>query len=382
MKMKKEKREKKEKESKIERQEKGLRKFRRLTLMFVTLILMISIWSKFINNLDWQLRDILTEIICLLVIMIIGMYGNVDNNFSLFHIRRLKITKERLTAILIAILYPLVFLMYIMITNDNFMEYFRNISLHNFITLVVLSIPIIIVLALIIYLGYIILEKKRKKVKEIEYSDTVEISLDKYKQSIISIVVSVLSVSMWLKISFNFDWTLQDITTEIVCLLIILVMKIIGNAYNCLKWNYCNKNGEILKYVVGGATIPYLIVILYYFINEPFRDKMNLIGLKGIISLMAYLLPVFIVSAFLLYYFYNVITSSYASHTNSKKKNENILITVAITLISTILIFIHIITNIVEVLTTELLLQIIIALLPLSVIIYIVLYSSIKYINN
>lgn len=373
---------KKEKGTNLEKA-KGLRNYRRLTISLIVILLFLSIWNTMMNNLDWTFKDIITETLCLIIIAICGMYGNINNNFSLFHIRKLKMTKERLTSVLIGLFFPLIFILYVMVTNSYFMDYIKNISLHNFITLLVFALPVVIIIALIIYIGYIVIEPKEKKQKDLLYSEEVEKSLDKYKKSTLNLLITTSLVSMWIKVGLNFNWTINDITTEIVLLLIIIVMKIIGNTYNKLPWNYCEKEG-LGKYFYITLAIPYILVLLYFVINQNFRDTMILIGYRGIVSIMVYILPILLVASLAIYYSSKITNKSIMKETsrNKKKRKENILISLSITIISIILLFIYILTNIIETLTLELLLQIIVFIIPVGVILYLVMYYSIKDINK
>ena len=122
-----------------------------------------------INNIDWKFSDIAMEMISLIIIAIVGMFSNVYNGFTLFHFRRLRMTHERLVSVLIGLFFPLVFILYIMVTNNNFMKYIGSISLHNFITLATLACPVVILISLVIYIGYINLEPRCKRKKEPRY---------------------------------------------------------------------------------------------------------------------------------------------------------------------------------------------------------------------
>ena len=93
----------------------GLQKYRRMTLNLIVILLFLSIWTTMINNIDWKFSDIAMEMISLIIIAIVGMFSNVDNGFPLFHLRRLRMTHERLVSVLIGLFFPLVFILYIMV---------------------------------------------------------------------------------------------------------------------------------------------------------------------------------------------------------------------------------------------------------------------------
>ena len=95
-----------------EKVEKSFRVSRRFTLNFVFLALCVSLWSTMMTMANWKLSDVAFECVALLIIFVCGMFGNVENRFSLFHIRGIRITKERLISILIGIFLPLSFIIY------------------------------------------------------------------------------------------------------------------------------------------------------------------------------------------------------------------------------------------------------------------------------
>ena len=369
--------------------QKVFRYYRRITISLIFFILCLSIWTTMLNNVDWTFSDILFELISLVVITISGMFGNVVNNFSLFHLRTIKMTPERLKSVLIGLFFPLVFILYIMITHDSFMQYVRNISLHNFITLLVYSLPVAIIISLIIYLSYVLVGPKYKRCKVPEYEEKIEASLDNYKYLSINVVTVVTFISMWIKVSLNKNWRLDSITTEIVVLLVVFVMKVIANSKNKLKW-YHSEKIKINKYFVLALFIPYCSVLISALLSSSFRTRISVLGVNNVISLLVFLLPLFIVIDIALFYILKLLARISDDNKKVKKiptkkqqiRNENIIISFSLTVISILLLFIYILTNILTFLNMELLLQLFTVLIPLGVIIYLVFYYSIININK
>lgn len=336
-----------------------------------------------INNIDWKFSDIAMEMISLIIIAIVGMFSNVDNGFPLFHFRRLKMTHERLVSVLIGLFFPLVFILYIMVTNNNFMKYIGSISLHNFITLATLACPVVILISLVIYIGYIILEPRSKRKKEPRYKDEIEMKLDSYKKTTLNLLTTTSLISIWIKIGFNQNWIIENINTEIILLIIIAVMKIVGNVDNKLAWNYC-ENKKLDKQFYFTLSIPYILVFLFFLVSTNFRDKVLLIGFKGLISILVCIFPIILLVALLLYFASKTSNKNFLKEAGKslEKRKENIIITLSITLISLVILFIYIINFVIEVLTMQILSQIILLLIPLGVIIYLVLYYSLIDINK
>ena len=372
---------KEKREQGIDKKTIGLQKYRRMTLNLIVILLFLSIWTTMINNIDWKFSDIAMEMISLIIIAIVGMFSNVDNGFPLFHFRRLRMTHERLVSVLIGLFFPLVFILYIMVTNNNFMKYIGSISLHNFITLATLACPVVILISLVIYIGYIILEPRSKRKKEPRYKDEIEMKLDSYKKTTLNLLTTTSLISIWIKIGFNQNWIIENINTEII--LLIIIMKIVGNVDNKLAWNYC-ENKKLDKQFYFTLSIPYILVFLFFLVSTNFRDKVLLIGFKGLISILVCIFPIILLVALLLYFASKTSNKNFLKEAGKslEKRKENIIITLSITLISLVILFIYIINFVIEVLTMQILSQIILLLIPLGVIIYLVLYYSLIDINK
>ena len=72
-----------------------------------------------------------------------------------------------------------------------------------------------------------------------EDRDEIEMKLDSYKKTTLNLLTTTSLISIWIKIGFNQNWIIENINTEIILLIIIAVMKIVGNVDNKLAWNYC-----------------------------------------------------------------------------------------------------------------------------------------------
>ena len=371
-----------------EKQNKLFRYYRHVTIWILSFSLGLSIWAIMINNLEWTLNDILYPVLSLIVIILAGMFANANNNFSLFHLRGIRITKERLISILMGLFFPVVFLIYIMVTDDSFMDYVSNISLHNFITLSVYSIPVFLFITLVMYFGYLVVAPKTKRKNVPQYKEEIEISLDEHKKMAINIVLLLTGISLWVKVGLNDSWSIYKILVELIVLAVIFVIRIVANKDNKLPWNY-NESKLLNSYFFLIVLTPYILVLLYFIISKNFRLIAMSLGYKTIVSILVYLLPAFILCALAILV---LIDAREKSKENSKKeiritkkmakRNENILLALILTAIFVLLFFIYVVTRILETLTLEILLQIWTILIPLSVIIYIVIYYSIKDINR
>lgn len=371
-----------------EKQIKLFRYYRLFTIWLLSLVLGLSIWTIMINNIDWTFSDVVYPLLSLMIIAISGMYANANNNFSIFHIRGLRITKERLTSILIGLLFPVVFLIYIMVNDESFMDYVNNITLHNFITLSVYAVPVFLFITLIIYFGYLLVAPKTKRKSVPQYKEETELSLDFHKRTAINIVLLFSFISIWTKIALVDTWKVKNIFVELIVIFVIFAIRIIANRDNKLPWNY--RQGKALdKVFFISLLIPYILVIVYYLISSSFRLIVSTLEIKTLISTLIYLLPLFVLGALTMEALIkfqsksNKLKKSEVRITKKMaKRNENILLSIVITAIFIILLFIYITTKILTDVDLEILLQIWTILIPLSVIIYIVIYYSVKDINR
>ena len=147
--------------------------------------------------------------------------------------------------------------------------------------------------------------------------------------------------------------------------------------------NYC-ENKKLDKQFYFTLSIPYILVFLFFLVSTNFRDKVLLIGFKGLISILVCIFPIILLVALLLYFASKTSNKNFLKEAGKslEKREENIIITLSITLISLVILFIYIINFVIEVLTIQILSQIILLLIPLGVIIYLVLYYSLIDINK
>ena len=371
-----------------ERKMKSFRLYRRSTLNFVFLALCISIWSTMMTELSWGFSDVAFEGISLLIIIICGMFGNVSNRFSLFHIRGIRFTKQRLISVLIGILFPISFIIYFMVSDNEFMKYLNTISLHDFITLSVLLIPIMIIISLIMYFSYVVIEPKYSKEKNNEYSEKTEKSLDEYKMVSLTLVCLIAISSIWIKIAFNYDWSFTQIKTEVIVLIIMTIIKIISNLRNKLPWNYSQRLGYS-KYLYVCLLIPYVVFILAYLVSPSLRDKIEVIGIQKTISLIVFYSPLAGLLAVIVSCVTKIInkltqhTKKYKTkQTNRIIKKENVVISIALSLLAVVLIFIYVLTSVLTSFDFDIIIKTILLLIPVGIIIYLAIYYSIITINK
>lgn len=371
-----------------EKNEKSMRGYRRLSLSFVFVALCISIWSTMMTSISWSFKDIAFELISLLIIIVCGMFANVNNRFSLFHIRGIRITKERLISILIGIFLPVSFLIYFMISDNEFMKYLKDISLHDFITLSVLLMPLMMVITLIVYFSYKVIEPKYIRERNNEYIEKTEKSLNEYKMIALTFVSLTAITSIWIKIAFNYNWELNNIKTEVILLIIIILMKIISNLKNKLPWYYSERLGYS-KYLYICLIIPYLVFGLACLISSSLREKIMLIGIPKTISLIALYSPIVGLMAVVVSCF-NRIFGKLTNHTkkygkdqiNIEMKRDNIITSLALTLLSVMLVFIYIVIAVLDSMEVGLIFITLLMLIPVGIIIYLVIYYSMITINK
>ena len=125
--------------------------------------------------------------------------------------------------------------------------------------------------------------------------------LDSYKKTTLNLLTTTSLISIWIKIGFNQNWIIENINTEIILLIIIAVMKIVGNVDNKLAWNYF-ENKKLDKQFYFTLSIPYILVFLFFLVSTNFRDKVLLIGFKGLISILVCIFPIILLVALLLYF--------------------------------------------------------------------------------
>ena len=378
----------------MEKKTKGLRYFKEKTVFVMAFFMFISLWITMVDNVNWSYHDILFEVLGLLIIMLCGMYSNLTNRFPLFHFRMLRMTRERLTSLLIGLLFPISYVIYEAVNDSVIANFIKNISLHNFLSLFFYFMPFVLFVAVLIYYSYIIVQPKKKRCKYRVYEEEQEVVIEKYNTMSINLVLVMALASIWIKLAFNTTWTFDNITTEIIVVLLFLFMRVLGNVRNGLVWYHSDKF-KFNKYFILTFLIPYIVILFLFIINTNFRFKLQALGVKYVISYLMYLLPLFVVCSVVVSYIVSELSSINLKITSSKIKKEhvsvskekairreNILFASALTIIFIQLSLIYIFTCVLDTLYMETLLQLFVLYIPIAVIFYLVFYYSLKEINK
>lgn len=363
----------------------SLRGYRRKTILALGIIAMISLWFKIGLNTSWHLNDAIVEIITLFILIIAGIISNIKNDFPIFQSRKFQFSKEFSYSVIISICLLFIFIIYKNIVDNNFISYLAQLSVHDLLTTIVFITPIFLLIIYLIYLGFKI-NKPKKKTKEIlSYSDKIERSLNNYRSTTIKIIFLIMSLAIWLKVGLNSQFTFYIISTEIFSIIIIITLWIIGNIDSKLSPFY-NCFFKIDKYFFLSILLPYLLILIYTLINRNFRFLILNLDIKELISLLTFMSPLFFLSSIIFY----IGCRSPLQISISKKKISaikkrtiiNSIIALTTTLILTLGTFIYCFTKIVTNYNIENILQAIIVFIPISTIIYIILYNEIKIINK
>ena len=65
-----------------------------LLLKVLTILFLISIWFKVGLNPCWHFNDIVLEVVSLFILSVSGITANAKNNFPIFKMRNLNLTKR------------------------------------------------------------------------------------------------------------------------------------------------------------------------------------------------------------------------------------------------------------------------------------------------
>lgn len=362
----------------------GIRNSRCIILRTLTVILLVSLWYKIGINSNWHFNEVVPEVISVFVLIVIGILANIKNDLPIFQMRRLELNKEFLYSIILSFTLLFFFIIYKNIVDTNFINYIAELSFHDTCSLVVFLAPFFLLMIYLIYLGFRLFDKNLKKNKRKVYDAIVERRFASYKSLTIKIISLIMFMSLWYKVGFTTTFTLWDVLVEIICLLTVVILFISGNVVNDLPALY-NNYIVVNKYLFYSILLPYFLVLVYYLINKQFRGYISLMSFKGLISIVVYMFPLFLAASLLFYKGCFIANKTEKVRKNAKKKNkiiENALISFGLTVISGFLLFLYIYTNILKVYNLENILQGIIVFIPLCVIIYLILYSGIKYINK
>lgn len=358
----------------------GIRSCRAETVKILVILLCMALWVKIGLNQNWHLSEVLPEVISIFVLFVMGLLINIKNDFPIFQMRKFEFSKNFLYSIILAFSLLFIFIIYKNIVDPNFINYIAGLSLHDICSVIVFLLPIFLFVIYLIYLNFKFFDKSNTKKKARVYNEVVEASIVGYKSLMIKVILLIMAISLWYKAGFLGVFNFQDVYVEIICLLAIFCLFIVGNLENRLSLFY-NNRVQIGSSLVASVLLPYFLVLVYALLNRDFRVVLFSMSLKEYISLFIYMSPLFLGASLLFYKG----CGKESKKQVSKKKNkivQNAIISFVITLVGALLLFLYIYFSILDIFTFETFLQIIMLFIPLCVIIYLVLYSGIRYINK
>ncbi len=378
-----------EQESKklTKKQLRGLRKFRRKTITIISIISLISLWFKIGLNPNWHFNHVVAEGLTLFILILMGILSNIRNDFPIFQFRKFEFTKEFSYSIITTFSLLFIFIIYKNIVDVNFITYIANLSLHDLSTIIVFITPILLLIIYLIYISFKILDDKQEQFskKEAIYSTEIERNLNQYKSLTIKFIFIIMLISIWIKIGFNNNFFLSTIITELLSIFSITLLWIIGNIKNKLTPFY-NCHFKIDRYFFYSLLLPYLLIVIYSGFNFDFRFLINSMDLKRLISLLVYMSPLFLISSILFYIGCRcpekIKDYKKTYHIKKSKERQNVLFSLGLTAILSILLFIYCFTQIAPKHSLENILQAIIIFIPLSVVFYLIIYSEIREFNK
>lgn len=367
----------------------GLRSYRRASVLCLSFIILLSLWLKITFNTEWHFNDIIVDVISLFIIMFMGILANIKNDFPIFNNRSFIFTKDFLYSIVSFLSLLFFFIIYKNITEPDFISYLASLSFHDLTTILITLFPVFIFIIYLIYIGLKIIDKdKIKKKKElITYSEKIERSLDSYKNTTINIIFIIMLLSIWIKVGFLITDVIPNIAMELSSIITIITMIVVGNIDNKLKPLY-NKHIYLDKYFIYSLLLPYFLIILYAIFSKDFRILVGMAGFVQVTSLLVSMMPLFLIASLLFYF--GLQSSSVRKKKEEKivksivvnKVKTNTLIALTLTLIIISMLFYYSFSVIIKNYNLENILQVIILFIPLSVIIYLIIYSCIREINK
>ncbi len=365
----------------------GLRKYRRKTINILSIITLISLWFKIGLNINWHLNDSITEILTLFILIVMGIITNIKNDFPIFQFRNFEFTKQFTYSVITFFSVLFLFIVYKNIVDPSFISDLANLSFHDFFSILIFLLPIFLLMIYLIYFSFRIIDNKKIKniKKEVAYSSTIENSITNYKSLTIKSIFLLMSISLWIKIGFRPDFTFYMISTEIFSIIMIIMLWIFGNLDNKLNALY-NCHINIDRYFFYSFLLPYLLIIIYSIISSDFRIVIGKLQIKEMISLLVYMSPLFFIASTMFYIGcrqpYKLNEAKEKIKVRKNKETKNVIISLSITMVLTLTLFIYCFTKIVPNYNLENILQAIIVFIPLSVVIYIIIYTEIKQINK
>ncbi len=366
----------------------GLRSYRRSTVITLGVITLLSLWMKISLNPRWHFNDVLVEGISLFVLILMAILANIKNEFPIFQFRKLKITKDIAYSIVLFFGVLFLFILYKNIVDPGFIDYLAGLSFHDLVTILVFLLPIFILITGLLYLGIGIFDNKKNKEEKFPvYKESIENSLDKYKSITIRLIFAITYLSIWMKVGFLTTNFIPNVTFELCAIFTIIVMAIVGNIDNKVRALY-SRYMYMDRYFIYSILLPYILILLYTFFSKDFRKILILAGFSGVISVLVSMSPIFFLSSLLFYKGLRT-TSKVEKKTNGIKKGftknkirQNALISLLTSLTIGFLLFYYSLSTIVDSYNIEVVLQMIIVFIPLSVVIYLIIYSCMSEINK
>lgn len=365
---------------------KGLIESKRKIIRLITIITLISIWIKVGLNTNWHFSDITLESIVLFILLLMGILSNVRNDFPIFNSRKYKITEEFSYSVTLFFSILFIFIVYKNIVEPDFVSYIAGLSFHDLCTLLVFLLPVALLIIEIINLSFKIIGKKTKIKNEIKiYDEETERVLNRYKVLTIKTILIVILLSIWIKVGLNNSFDYIDILYELVTLLMVVFKFMISNIKNKLPVLY-SFNFKIDIYFIGSLLLPYLLIFIYALVNVDFRFLLLSLDTKYLISFIVYIAPIFLIPSVLFYVGlkYPNIVKNFKNVLKEKenKLKYNAIITLLITIVIIGLFALYLFIGLGNEYSTENIFQLIIILLPLSIVIFLIIFSGIKEINK
>lgn len=366
-------------------QVKGIRRYRRMTIQVLSVIIFLSLWFKMGFTFYWHFNDVIVEIIVLFFLILMGILANVKNDFPIFQMRKFRFTKEFTYSIITFFSLLFVFILYKNIVDSEFISYLAELSFHDLCTILVFLFPIVFLFIYIIYFSFCLIYQNKRKNTLPVYSDQIEASIHYYKSFTVKVISLIMLLSLWMKVGLHSDFSFYDISTEVFSLFTILILWVMGNLDNQLSPFYnCYFKGD--RYFIYSFLLPYLLILIYMLFSSDFRLLIFSLSIKEIFSFWVYMGPLFFVASFFFYIGFR--HPSRIKETRKKinfKKNKvrvNAMVSLILTLLLVGGLFCYTFVSTPQSYQLENILQAIIIFIPLCVIVFLVLYSGIREINK
>ena len=365
------------------KQLKGLRHYRSIMVNMLAIITFISLFIKVGLNPLWHLNDIVVEIVTSFILIVMGILSNIRNDFPIFHARSLKLSKEFAYSLTCFFTMTLLFIIYKNIVEPDFVSYIAGLSFHDLCTLLVFLLPVALLVIVLIYFSFRMLNDVKKEKAKV-YSDDIERSINKYKVLTVKSIYMLMLLSLWAKIGLNNMFTFNSVIYELVSVIVVSVLFVCGNISNKLEPLH-NFHFKIDRYFFISLLLPYVLIIIYSIFNSDFRFMLLTLNVKNLISIIVYMSPILLFASSIFYFgckYPKFINNRSKKKVGENKVRLNALISLLITLVILCLFFLYSVKMSSLDFSVEDILQVIMIYIPLGLIIYLVLYSGIKEINK